>query len=109
MKLCFLTKIEKMFVKEAIEFTKNKINEIDVFHGKATDPFPPEVKHQNYDLLISYISPWIVPKAVLNQTKKWNIISTLVPQNIQGLDALILQYIILQRSLVLLLILWNQQ
>ena len=73
MKLCFLKKIEKMFVKEAIEFTKNKINEIDVFHGKATDPFPPEVKHQNYDLLISYISPWIVPKAVLNQTKKWNI------------------------------------
>ena len=73
MKLCFLTKIEKMFVKEAIEFTKNKINEIDVFHGKITDPFPPEVKHQNYDLLISYISPWIVPKAVLNQTKKWNI------------------------------------
>ena len=28
---------------------------------------------ENYDIIISYISPWIVPKTVLEKTKKWNI------------------------------------
>ena len=28
---------------------------------------------ENYDVIISYISPWIVPKMVLEKTKMWNI------------------------------------
>ena len=73
MKICFLTKIEKPGVKEAISFTKNATKNIDIFYGTVGEPFPGEIKKKKYDLLISYISPWIVPKSVLNQTRKWNI------------------------------------
>ena len=73
MKICFLTKIEKAGVKEAIDYTKSIVKEIDVYPGNSTDPFPEEVFNKSYDLLISYISPWIVPKTVLDRTKKWNV------------------------------------
>jgi methionyl-tRNA formyltransferase len=73
MKICFLTKKEKLGVKEAIAITKNITKDIDVFYGDTTDPFPESVAKENYDVIISYISPWIVPKMVLDKTKKWNI------------------------------------
>ena len=73
MKICFLTKIEKSGVKEAIGFIENKTKDIDIFHGDSANPFPAKATKVNYDLLISYISPWIVPKAVLDKTKRWNI------------------------------------
>jgi len=73
MKICFLTKIEKSGVKEAIGFIENKTKDIDVFHGDSATPFPTKATIEDYDLLISYISPWIVPKAVLDKTKRWNI------------------------------------
>ncbi len=72
MKICFLTKIEKSGVKEAIAHTEKITKNIDVFHGDSTDPFPAKATKENYDLFISYLSPWIVPKTVLNNTKKWN-------------------------------------
>ena len=73
MKICFLTKIEKSGVKEAIAYTEKITKDIDVFHGDSTDPFPAKATKENYDLFISYISPWIVPKAVLDKTKRWNV------------------------------------
>ena len=73
MRICFLTKIEKFGVKDAIAFTKNITKDIDIFYGESCDHFPEEVKKNNYDLLISYISPWIVHKSVLDKTKRWNI------------------------------------
>ena len=73
MNICFLTKKEKPGVKEAIVFTKNITKDIDVFYGDTFDPFPESVAKENYDIIISYISPWIVPKMVLEKTKKWNI------------------------------------
>jgi methionyl-tRNA formyltransferase len=73
MKVCFLTKIEKLGVKEAIAFTKKITKSIDVFHDISVDPFPLKAEQENYDLLISYISPWIVPETVLIKKKRWNI------------------------------------
>ena len=73
MNICFLTKKEKLGVKEAIVFTKNITKDIDVFYGDTFDPFPESVAKENYDIIISYISPWIVPETVLEKTKKWNI------------------------------------
>ena len=72
MKICFLTKIEKPGVKEAIAFTKVLTKTIEVYYGDITYPFPDNIANKNYDLIISYISPWIVPKIVLENTKKWN-------------------------------------
>ena len=73
MKICFLTKLNKWGVQEAITFTKNFTDVIDVFYGTMNDPFPSKVKDEKYDILISYISPWIVPKSALDNTKRWNI------------------------------------
>ena len=73
MKICFLTKIEKLGVEDAINFTKKRIPNIDVYDGSISSPFPSEIIEKQYDILISYISTWIVPKAVLAKTKRWNI------------------------------------
>ena len=73
MKICFLTKKVKPGVKDAITFTKIISTEIDVYYGDTNDPFPESVAKNKYDLILSYISPWIVPKTVLDKTKRWNI------------------------------------
>ena len=57
MKICFLTKIEKPGVKEAISITKNITKDIDIFDGNTAIPFPLKAVKKNYDLLISYMSP----------------------------------------------------
>ncbi len=73
MKICFLTKKDKLGVREAIDLTKTITKDIDIFYGNVSDPFPKKIAQQNYDIIISYISPWIVPKAILNKTIRWNI------------------------------------
>ena len=73
MKICFLTKLENPGVQEAITFTKRFTDVIDVFHGTMNDPFPSKAKKGKYDILFSYISPWIVTKSTLKNTKLWNI------------------------------------
>ena len=73
MKICFLTKKDKLGVSEAISFTENLTKNIDIFEGDSAKPFPLRYMNENYDLLISYISTCIVPREVLNKTKKWNI------------------------------------
>ena len=72
-KVCILAKINKARTKEIITFTKSLSDYVDVFIGEINDPFPKEITTKKYDLLISYISPWIVPANILNKTKKWNI------------------------------------
>ena len=69
MKICILTKKEKPGVKEAISFTKSFIDDCDVFFGKINDPFPEYIQKNHFDILISYISPWIVPVEILEKTK----------------------------------------
>ena len=73
MKICFLTKKNKPTVKESIKFLKYYFKEVDVFFGKFGDKLPPQVINNEYDMIISYICPWIIPFSVLKNTKKWNI------------------------------------
>lgn len=73
MNICFLTKKDKLGVKEAINFTKERSKNVDVSFGDSKMPFPDKIFEKDYDILISYISPWIVPKSILEKTKKWNI------------------------------------
>jgi len=73
MKICFLTKKDKLGVSEAISFIEKITKNIDIIEGGSANPFPLRYMNENYDLLISYISTWIVPREVLNKTKKWNI------------------------------------
>ena len=73
MKICILTKKEKYGVDEAINFCKNIAQNIDVYNDNNSNLLPPELIEKEYDILISYISNWIVPKTVLNRTNRWNI------------------------------------
>tara|TARA_Y100001970_G_scaffold212652_1_gene259708 strand:- start:366 stop:1025 length:660 start_codon:yes stop_codon:yes gene_type:complete len=73
LKICFLTKREKPGVEDAIAFTKNVAPAIEVYYGSINDPFPKKVLTRKYDILISYISPWIIPANTLSKTKNWNI------------------------------------
>ena len=73
MKIGFLTKIDKPGVQEAIRFTKKYTLKLDVFSGDRFEPLPNELHNHEYDILFSYISPWIVPKDILDRTQKWNI------------------------------------
>ena len=73
MKICFLTKIEKAGVEKAIAFTEKISSDIEIFTGDISDPFPQDIQVNSYDMLISYISPWIVPNEILLKTKLWNI------------------------------------
>ena len=49
MKICFLTKIEKSGVKEAIAFTENITEDIDIFYGNSAIPFPEKAKNEYYE------------------------------------------------------------
>ena len=73
MKICFLAKIDKPGVEDAIAYTYKYFNKIDIFHDKNCDSIPKKLFIKKYDLIISYLSPWIVPKEVLKKTRLWNI------------------------------------
>jgi len=73
MRICFLTKLEKPGSKEALSFLKKLSKNIDVYDDNNSNLLPPELIEKEYDILISYISNWIVPKTVLKRTNRWNI------------------------------------
>ena len=73
MRVCFLTKKEKYGTKEAISFVKEVMSHVDVYYCEFNTEFPKEIKDKEYDIIISYISTWIVPENVLIKTRYWNI------------------------------------
>ncbi len=73
MKVALVTKKEKLHVNHVIELTNNIFTDVSVFSGDRLDPFPKKLEEETFDLIISYIGPWIIPESVLNKTKKWNI------------------------------------
>lgn len=73
MKICFLTKKEKPYVEQAINYLSKISKKIDIYDGSSTRDFPLEILDKKYDIVIAYICGWIVPRKVLNNTKKWSI------------------------------------
>ncbi len=69
MKVLFLAK-HKPFAREAAELILNHFKDSIIIFGETKDPFPDNLLLEEYfDYVISYISPWIVPKCVLDKTK----------------------------------------
>jgi len=64
---------EKPGFENAVDFMKLYTNKLTVFKGNLDDPFPKEAYDQTPDILISYISPWIIPEKILNLVNKWSI------------------------------------
>ena len=73
MQIAFLGKNNKPGISEAICETEKISTLLDIYVGDKNEPFPVDLKKKKYDVLISYLSPWIIPKEVLEETRRWNI------------------------------------
>lgn len=73
MKICIITKKEKYGVKEVISYTEKFTKDLDIFYGDIKSPISKDIFNEDYDILISYISPWIIPNQILMKTKRWNL------------------------------------
>lgn len=62
---------DKPGLQEVLAFLKNSGNNIDYYIGAANDDYPKI--NLNYDILISYMSPWIIKKDTLDKIDKWAI------------------------------------
>ena len=52
MKICFLTKKEKPYVEEAINYLSKISKKIDIYDGSSTRDFPLEILDKKYDIVI---------------------------------------------------------
>jgi len=66
--ILFLAK-HKPFSKDAAELIKWHIHDAEIIFGNMYGPFPEHLLSRCFDYVISYISPWIIPKQVLNNTR----------------------------------------
>lgn len=62
----FLSKKDNVFAQRAAAFIQQHFSHSLVFAGSRKDPLPEEVLHWKGDLLISFISSWIIPASLLN-------------------------------------------
>lgn len=66
----FLGKAGHPFVGRAVEWVRSRPIEAQIYLGKWGDPFP-TVEGDVYDVVISYLAPWIVPARLLEKVKKY--------------------------------------
>jgi methionyl-tRNA formyltransferase len=72
-KVTLFTKRNKPFISEVIKFLKTNFSQCNVFMGKNKEKIPKEAFKHKQDVLLSYISPWVIPKEILSNTRLWNI------------------------------------
>jgi methionyl-tRNA formyltransferase len=68
-KILFLAK-RKPFAEDAAFLIRKYFKDSNIFFGDLNDPFPKDILDDHFDYIISYVSPWIVPKKLLDNTKK---------------------------------------
>ncbi len=85
MKVVLFGKNNKPGIKEVIEYLKIHFKEVKIFLGERKGEFPTEAKRIFSDILISYMSPWIIPEEILSNTKLWNINFHPGPPNYPGI------------------------
>jgi len=85
MKIILFGKNKKPGIREVIEYLNIHFKELKIFLGDKKDKFPIEAKHNPPDILVSYISPWIIPEEILIKTKLWNINFHPGPPNYPGI------------------------
>ena len=69
MRIAFLAK-EKPFANEAAELVRRHEPQAEIVFGKLGEAFPKYLRTRAFDYVISYISPWIIPKEVLVNTTR---------------------------------------
>ena len=83
-KIALILKENKKHNSKIIKYLKLKKIRLDTFIGKTGDKLPLKLKKKKYDIIISYLSPWIIKKSILNKTKFYNINFHPGPPNYPG-------------------------
>lgn len=73
MKIAFITKKNKPNVNKAINLLKKYSKKIDIYFADESNKIPKKLSKKTYDIIISYICPWILGNDILSKTKKINI------------------------------------
>ncbi|VVB88545.1 Methionyl-tRNA formyltransferase [uncultured archaeon] len=68
MNILFLAK-NKPFSEDVAELIKLNIKDAVIIFGTVNDPFPSQLLTKKFDYVISYISPWVIPEQVLENTR----------------------------------------
>jgi len=66
-------KTGKPFVKEVVSFLKKKVRKLTVIGAQANEPLPFDLFPNEYDVLVSYLCPWVLPVSLLERARLWNI------------------------------------
>lgn len=65
-KVLFLRKKDNDYAQRAENFIREKFSNITIFSGSRKDKLPAEILNWQGDLMISFISSWIYPQALLS-------------------------------------------
>lgn len=64
---------DKPGVEEVVGYLKKNFEEVAVYMGNVGDSFPKDAFEDGVDIVISYISPWIIPAKVLDSARLFAI------------------------------------
>ena len=73
MKAALFIKKDKPGAEDVIRYMKDRFERLSLFEGQRGEKFPESAFKVDQDVLVSYLAPWVVPKAILNKTVLWNI------------------------------------
>lgn len=65
----FLGKQNDEHVEKALAFCQRNLSDVTAHLGEWGDPLPEDVESWEGDYIISYLSRWVVPEALLNRAK----------------------------------------
>ena len=68
-RVLFIGKAGDRYSESAAQFVLEHFESPEVIFSRRSDPFPTALLKWNGDLLISYLSQWIIPAALLQQAK----------------------------------------
>ncbi len=68
--ILFIGKKNDACCERAVEFVRAHFEDRQFILGSRGDPFPEGYGWQNYDYIISYLSPWIIPDWLLQRATK---------------------------------------
>ena len=73
MKIALLIKKDKPYQNRVKSYLQNRFHNVSVFSGALGDSYPAPLLENSFDIIFSWLSPWIVPKKTLDLTKYYNI------------------------------------